>query len=70
MRPELDIYGIFVPTLAALALVSFVLSAILRRILAFIGFYRLVWHRPLFDTAIYVCLLGTLAFTINRIPFL
>ena len=70
MRPELDIYGIFVPTLGALALASFVLSAILRRILAFIGFYRLVWHRPLFDTAIYVCLLGTLAFTINRIPLL
>ena len=30
----------------------------LRRLLAGLGLYRLVWHRPLFDLALYVLLLG------------
>lgn len=68
MRPEIDIYGVFIPTLGAIALVCFFINAILRRILAAIGFYRLVWHRPLFDTAMYFCLLGVITLSINRIP--
>jgi hypothetical protein len=67
MRPEIDLYGVFVPTLAAIAVVAFFLNSILRRILAFIGFYRLVWHRPLFDTAMYFCLLGALALSLNKV---
>ncbi|MBO9125206.1 MULTISPECIES: DUF1656 domain-containing protein [unclassified Rhizobium] len=67
MRPELDLYGVFIPTLAAIAVVAFFLNSILRRILAFIGFYRLVWHRPLFDTAMYFCLLGALALSLNKV---
>ena len=70
MTPDLNIYGVFVPTLGALALVAFFVNAILRRLLAFVGFYRLVWHRPLFDTAMYFCLLGTLVLSINRVPLL
>jgi hypothetical protein len=27
-------------------------------VLAWTGFYRFVWHRPLFDLALYVVLLG------------
>jgi len=68
MRPEVDIYGVYIPTLGALAIIAFVINAILRRVLAAAGFYRLVWHRPLFDTAMYFCLLGAIALTINRIP--
>ena len=67
MRPELDLYGVFIPTLAAIAVVAFFLNSILRRILAFMGFYRLVWHRPLFDTAMYFCLLGALALSLNKV---
>jgi uncharacterized membrane protein len=68
MRPEVDIYGVYIPTLGAMAIVAFFLSAILRRALAAVGFYRLVWHRPLFDTAMFFCLLGAMALIINRIP--
>ncbi|QRM53207.1 DUF1656 domain-containing protein [Sinorhizobium sp. BG8] len=68
MRPELDIYGVFIPTLGAIALASFVVNAILRRLLSAVGFYRLVWHRPLFDTAMYFCVLSLIALTINRVP--
>ena len=58
MITDVNIYGVYIPTLAAIALVCFFLNAILRRVLAYIGFYRLVWHRPLFDLALYVVVLG------------
>lgn len=58
MTGELDIYGVFVPSLAAWMLLAFGISLPLRWALAWTGFYRLVWHRPLFDLALYVVLLG------------
>ncbi|KQS83690.1 MULTISPECIES: DUF1656 domain-containing protein [unclassified Methylobacterium] len=58
MTGELDLYGVFVPSLAAWMLIAFALSLLLRRVLARTGFYRMVWHRPLFDLALYVVLLG------------
>ncbi|GJE68776.1 DUF1656 domain-containing protein [Methylorubrum podarium] len=58
MRGELDLYGVFVPSLAAWMLLAFAVSLALRGVLARTGFYRLVWHRPLFDLALYVVLLG------------
>ncbi|MBW9115179.1 DUF1656 domain-containing protein [Rhizobium cauense] len=67
MRPDIDIYGVFIPTLGAIALVAYLLNAILRRVLASVGFYRLVWHRPLFDTAMYFCLLGAIALSLNKV---
>jgi hypothetical protein len=68
MNTDVNIYGVYIPTLGAIALVCFFLNAILRRVLASIGFYRLVWHRPLFDTAMYFCLLGVITLSMNRIP--
>ncbi|SFF15443.1 DUF1656 domain-containing protein [Methylobacterium sp. 13MFTsu3.1M2] len=58
MTGELDLYGVFVPSLAAWMLIAFALSLRVRRVLARTGFYRMVWHRPLFDLALYVVLLG------------
>lgn len=58
MTGELDIYGVFVPSLAAWMLLAFLIGLPLRRVLALAGFYRFVWHRPLFDLALYVVLLG------------
>lgn len=58
MTGELDVYGVFVPSLAAWMLLAFLLSLVVRRLLGWTGFYRLVWHRPLFDLALYVVLLG------------
>ncbi|MEK1873482.1 MAG: DUF1656 domain-containing protein [Rhizobium altiplani] len=67
MRPDIDIYGVFLPTLGAIAFAAYLLNAILRRALAYVGFYRLVWHRPLFDTAMYFCLLGVIALSLNKV---
>lgn len=58
MTGELDLYGVFVPALAAWMLVALALTLVVRRMLAGLGAYRLIWHRPLFDLALYVVLLG------------
>jgi hypothetical protein len=58
MSPELDIGGVFVPNLLIAAALAFMASVVVRRALAFTGFYRLVWHRALFDLALFVVLLG------------
>lgn len=67
MNPNFDIYGVYIPTLAVIALVSYVIHAVLKRALAYIRFYRIVWHRPLFDLAMYVCILSALALSLNRV---
>jgi hypothetical protein len=59
---EFNIYGVFVPALFAWMLIAFGINIVLRRILAWSGFYRFVWHRPLFDVALYVVLLGAVVF--------
>lgn len=58
MIAEFDIYGIFVPALLIFAIVAFLLYIIVRRFLDIIGFYHLVWHRPLFDLCILAILFG------------
>jgi hypothetical protein len=42
-------------------LLTLVLSIALRRVLARVGAYSLVWHRGLFDVALYVLLLGAVS---------
>ena len=58
MTGELNIYGVFVPALFAWVVIAFAVFVPLRRVLARSGLYRFVWHRPLFDLALYVVLLG------------
>ena len=58
MSGEIDIEGVLVSPLLVCMLIAFVLNALLRRILAWTGLYRFVWHRALFDAALYVVLLG------------
>jgi hypothetical protein len=58
MIGEIDVYGVFVPALLVWGLVALVLSTVLRTVLAWTGFYRLVWHRPLVDLSFYVLILA------------
>lgn len=67
MTAELNIYGVFVPALFAWMLIAYGVSLPLRRVLAWSGFYRFVWHRPLFDLALYVVLLGIVVFLAVRL---
>ena len=58
LNAELDLYGVFVPMLLALMLLAFAVTACLRALLARLGFYRMVWHRSLFNLALYLIVLG------------
>ena len=58
MRFEIDLFGIFVPALLLWLIITYALGALLRPLLERSGLYRFVWHRALFDLALYVCLLG------------
>ena len=58
MMGELDVYGVFVPSLFAWMIAAYVLSLPVRRVLSWCGIYRWIWHRPLFDLALYIVLLG------------
>lgn len=61
MIAEFDIYGVFVPALLVFAVVAFLLVFVLRIVLDAVGFYRFVWHRPLFDLALGIIMLGAIA---------
>jgi len=58
MNAELSIFGVFVSSLLACALIAFLLELAIKRTLESVGFYRLVWHPALFNLAMFVCLLG------------
>jgi hypothetical protein len=61
MIGEIDIYGVFVPILLVWGVIALLITAVLRRILARIGFYRLVWHRPLVDLSLLVIIMAVVA---------
>ena len=50
--------GVLFPALLAWAAIAVLATMLLRRALAATGFYRLVWHRPLFDLALGIIILG------------
>ena len=58
MKFETDLFGILVPTLLLWLIVTYLIGALLRPLMERSGLYKYVWHRALFDLALYVCLLG------------
>jgi hypothetical protein len=78
MTAEFDIYGVFVPALLVFAIVALLLALALTRLLDAIGFYRFVWHRPLFNLALGIILFGAVVayaepvvgFLRNHVPWM
>ncbi len=60
MNGHIDLYGVYVPTLLLLLLGAYVVKSLLHTVLVRIGFYRFVWHPPLFNLALYLMVLGAL----------
>ena len=58
MRYDIDIAGVLVPALLLWLVVAYAVSALLSAQLRRVGLYRFVWHRALFDFAMFVCVLG------------
>ena len=61
MIGEIEIHGVFIPTLLVLGIGAFIVTLVLRVILQRLNFYRFVWHAGLFDTALYVVILWAVA---------
>ncbi|MDH2433897.1 DUF1656 domain-containing protein [Pokkaliibacter sp. MBI-7] len=57
MTGESDIYGVFVPSLLVLVVVTYILHRLLGWGLAKTSVYKWVWHPALFDLGRYVVLL-------------
>ncbi|ARP86429.1 DUF1656 domain-containing protein [Bordetella genomosp. 9] len=57
MIGEISLYGVYLPWLLVLGVITLGLAWFVRRLLALTGVYRLVWHPALFDLALYVVLL-------------
>jgi hypothetical protein len=62
MRHEIDIYGVLVPSLLLWFTLAYALSAVLRRLMQRFDLDRLVWHRALFNFAVFVCVLGVVVY--------
>ena len=58
MIGDLDISGVFLPTLLVLMGIAYVLFLLVHGLLTRLHLYRLVWHRALFNVGLYALLLG------------
>jgi hypothetical protein len=67
MIGEIDVYGVYLPAILVLMLVAYLLCLVVTRVFAFVGLYRFVWHRSIFDLAIYVIVLGIVVIVSHRL---
>ena len=58
MIGEIDIYGVLFPPLLIWLGIAYLVAVVVRTIFTRMGVYAYVWHRPLFDLAVLVILLG------------
>lgn len=65
---EFDLYGVFVPATVVWMLAAFAVTTGVRAVLARIGFYRIVWHRSLFNFSLYILVLGALVALVWQVP--
>ena len=57
---EINIFGVYIAPLAVMAVVAWVVTAVLRLAANRLGLLRHVWHAPLFLSAIYVIVLSSI----------
>jgi hypothetical protein len=70
MIGEFDVGGVFVPALVLWGVIAIGINMVLRQILTVVGFYRLVWHRGLFDLALLLILWALVTAVADRLgPF-
>jgi ABC-type multidrug transport system permease subunit len=66
MNPEIDVSGLFLPSILVLGAAAYVLTGLLSSVLRAAGAYRFIWHPLLFNVCLFVCLLGVLLFLLQR----
>lgn len=65
MTGHLNVYGVYVPVLLVAMLAAYGVKSVFAAALRRLGFYRWVWHPPLFNLALYILVLGAL---FNLVP--
>jgi len=58
MIGEVDIYGVLFPPLLIWLGIAYLVAVGVRAAFTRMGVYAYVWHRPLFDLAVLIILLG------------
>jgi hypothetical protein len=58
MPPEIEFYGVLMPGLLPVFLLSFAVMVLFDLVLGRAGLYRRLWHPSLFRFALFVCLFG------------
>jgi protein AaeX len=58
---EVNFSGVFIPAALLWAGVAFLLASLISRLLSRMNFYDLVWHRALFDFAMWLVLWAVIA---------
>ena len=66
MIREIDLFGVYLPPILVYAAGTAVLWLLFRRLLSSAGFYRLVWHPPLFNAALFVLILAAIVAIVFR----
>jgi uncharacterized protein YebE (UPF0316 family) len=65
MTGQVDLLGIYIPALIPVLAIAYVINWSLRIILTRMGFYRIVWHRSVFDLGTYAIVLSVV-FLLSR----
>jgi hypothetical protein len=66
---EVNLSGVFLPAALLWAGIAFLLSSVISRTLSRMGFYALVWHRALFDAALFVLFWGAISAVAYHMAF-
>lgn len=67
MIRELDLFGVYLSPMVGWAAAAVLAWLLLRLSLRRLGAYRLVWHPPLFDAALFVIVLGAIVAAVWRL---
>jgi hypothetical protein len=62
MTSDIDLFGVYMPPLVFAAVGALVVLFVLRRVLDYVGFYRLIALRDVFDLALYFVILAALLY--------
>ena len=65
MIGEIDLQGVLVAPLIVWMAIAYVIGIPLRAALTWLGFYRLVWHRALFDVSLFAVLVWSVSTLAN-----
>jgi hypothetical protein len=69
MMGEINFYGIYIPWLVILGIVSILCTRLVSYVMARFGLYRFIWHAALFDLSVFIIILGGFTLLLPRQVF-